>query len=516
MLKRIFVFLLCALLVCTSVLTPVFADSSVSLDVKNGILDCELQKSEKESVQEWIDSVFPQSFEGVSEWYVLGLSQTGEYDFSAYARALVKYVNEKEITNPVTKQKYALALLASGYSSDFIQKTADECVGKLGIMSYVYALHLAENGFAPKEMTRMDLVQKILEKELGGAGFAVTGTVFDVDVTAMVLQVLAPYQNEESVKPVIERALERLSEAQTENGGFMNYGVENAESCAQVLIAMSSLGIELNDSRFVKNEATVLDAMLSFRCVDGGFSHTLGTEPSAQATAQVFLAICALENGSLYQLKGLNDLSHIVYMPQEEKEEDSVSWRVYAVTVIATVSILACLLLLIFKKRHYKNFLLILLTATALCLLVFTLDFQSADDYYGESQTPKENVIGTVTLEIRCDVLTDRTDLPHVPEDGVILKKTEFEIAEGESVFDILEEAVRKNRIQMEYSGMGELIYIQGLGYLYELDHGDLSGWIYLVNGESPSVGCAAYTLSDGDTVVWHYSLNQGKDIPQE
>ena len=49
MLKRIFVFLLCALLVCASVQTLVFADSSVSSDVKNGILDCELQKSEKQN-----------------------------------------------------------------------------------------------------------------------------------------------------------------------------------------------------------------------------------------------------------------------------------------------------------------------------------------------------------------------------------------------------------------------------------------------------------------------------------
>ena len=68
----------------------------------------------------------------------------------------------------------------------------------------------------------------------------------------------------------------------------------------------------------------------------------------------------------------------------------------------------------------------------------------------------------------------------------------------------------------MEYGGTGNLIYIKGIGYLYELAHGDLSGWVYLVNEESPSVGCASYTLSDGDTIVWHYTLNQGKDIPQE
>ena len=516
MIKRSFVCLLCVLLVFASVMIPVCAESSVS-NTKNDILSYELQKSDKESVQEWIDSVFTTSFEGVSEWYVLGLSQAGDYNFSAYARALVQYVNEKEITNHVTKQKYALALLASGYSSDFVQKTADECVGKLGIMSYVYALHLAENGFAPQNMDSRAIVGKILEKELEDGGFAVTGSVFDVDVTAMVLQALAPYRNEENVKTVMERALLRLSEAQTENGGFINYGVENAESAAQIIIMMTMLDIELTDSRFVKNGNTVLDSMLSFRCENGGFSHAIGAEASAQPTAQAYLAFCALENGSFYGLNGLDELSHIVYIPssEEEEEEPTVSWRIYALIVIAAVVILGCLLLIIFKKRHYKNFLLVLLMGAVLGLLIFTLDFQSADDYYG-AQAPKENAIGTVTLEIRCDVLNGKTDLSYVPEDGTILAKTECALAEGESVFDILEEAVRANRIQMEYGGTGDLIYIKGLGYLYELAHGDLSGWVYYVNGESPSVGCASYKLSDGDTIVWHYTLNQGKDIPQE
>ena len=515
MLKRILISLLCGLLILISTATPVLADQSMS-EVQNDILSYELQKSGKDSVQEWIDSVLPHSLDGIAEWYVLALSQTRTYDFSAYARALNQYVHEKEITNPVTKQKYALALLASGYSSDFIQKTADECVGKLGIASYVYALHLAENGFEPKTMTRTELIQRILEKELDGGGFAVTGTVFDVDITAMVLHALAPHQNEENVKPVIERALNRLSETQTENGGFVNYGVENAESCAQVIIAMAMLDIELTDSRFVKNENTVLDALFAFRCENGSFSHTSDGKTSEMATLQAYLALFALENGSFYQLKGLDNLSHIVYTPPLPPEEETgISWRTYALIGIAIAVLLGCLLLFIFKKRHYKNFLLILLTGAVLGLLIFTLDFQSADDYYGE-QAPKENIIGTVTLEIRCDVIADQTNLSYIPKDGCILEKTEFSLAEGESVFDVLEEAVRKNRLHMEYGGTGELAYIKGIGHLYELAHGDLSGWIYLVNGESPSVGCAAYTLSDGDTIVWHYTLNQGKDIPQK
>ena len=55
--------------------------------------------------------------------------------------------------------------------------------------------------------------------------------------------------------------------------------------------------------------------------------------------------------------------------------------------------------------------------------------------------------------------------------------------------------------------------YMSGINYIYELAYGDLSGWVYLVNGERPSVGCDAYKLSDGDVIEWHYSLELGNDI---
>jgi hypothetical protein len=34
---------------------------------------------------------------------------------------------------------------------------------------------------------------------------------------------------------------------------------------------------------------------------------------------------------------------------------------------------------------------------------------------------------------------------------------------------------------------------------------------VYLVNGESPSVGAGSYILKDGDRVEWIYSLEMGK-----
>ena len=65
----------------------------------------------------------------------------------------------------------------------------------------------------------------------------------------------------------------------------------------------------------------------------------------------------------------------------------------------------------------------------------------------------------------------------------------------------------------MEKSGAEGMIYIVGIGYIYEFDFGDLSGWIYYVNGVSPSIGCDQYVLKDGDSIRWLYSLELGNDI---
>ncbi|MBP1548367.1 MAG: DUF4430 domain-containing protein, partial [Oscillospiraceae bacterium] len=97
----------------------------------------------------------------------------------------------------------------------------------------------------------------------------------------------------------------------------------------------------------------------------------------------------------------------------------------------------------------------------------------------------------------------------YIPENGVILAETEYAFEAGETVYDILVEACRANNIQTEFSGG----YISGINYIYEFDYGELSGWMYFVNGDEASVGCDSYTLSDGDKVQWIYSLEMGNDL---
>ncbi|MEE1357735.1 MAG: DUF4430 domain-containing protein [Clostridia bacterium] len=146
--------------------------------------------------------------------------------------------------------------------------------------------------------------------------------------------------------------------------------------------------------------------------------------------------------------------------------------------------------------------------------MIFT-DIKSAEDYYSSQEGSKENIVGTVTLSIRCDTVVGKSDSEYIPADGVILKTSEFDIDSDDTVYDIMTEAVRKYGLHMESSGTDGMIYICGINYLYEFDYGDLSGWTYHINGKEMSVGCDSYILSDGDEIEWQYTCELGQDLKQ-
>lgn len=166
----------------------------------------------------------------------------------------------------------------------------------------------------------------------------------------------------------------------------------------------------------------------------------------------------------------------------------------------------------------------------ALAIVIFALIFvfsgtkiQSVDEYYLTHIDDIKEDSETVFLTIRCDTILDNWDKldkalrfeKYVPSDGLILPRTEYVLRDGDTVYDILDRAIRHGRIQMEciYSANYSSIYVQGINHLYEFSCGELSGWMYMVNGEFPGYGCSKYELSDGDEIVWCYTCDLGHDV---
>lgn len=141
-----------------------------------------------------------------------------------------------------------------------------------------------------------------------------------------------------------------------------------------------------------------------------------------------------------------------------------------------------------------------------------------------EDQEVDKKKAYTCTFSIECStILNNLKDLDPdkrelVPSNGVILAPTKVTFYEGESVFDVLQRVCKENGIHLEssWTPIYNSAYIEGIHNLYEFDCGELSGWMYRVNGWYPNYGCSRYQLADGEVVEWRYTCDLGNDIGRE
>lgn len=141
-----------------------------------------------------------------------------------------------------------------------------------------------------------------------------------------------------------------------------------------------------------------------------------------------------------------------------------------------------------------------------------------------EDQEVDKKKTYTCTFSIECsailnnlkDLEPDKREL--VPSNGVILAPTKVTFYEGESVFDVLQRVCKEKGIHMEssWTPIYNSAYIEGIHNLYEFDCGELSGWMYRVNGWYPNYGCSRYQLVDGEVVEWRYTCDLGNDVGRE
>ena len=457
------------------------------------------------------------------EWIIISLRQQhpGELDFSEYRKAYEKYaptIGEKSHT---ARLKAALTLQAIGSSSPFIDKAAAEATGQAGIMSWIYGLHVINNGAGAGKHTAQSIIDELLSMQFEDGGWAVMGDNGDVDVTAMTIQALAPHCGQEKVKAAVDRAVELLSQKQKETGYFASFGDENAESTAQVLAALSSIGQECAlDARFIKGGLNILDILDSFRAAPGEYAHTVGTAMNESATVQTLYSLISYDmmhkgEGQLYVFGEFTE-PHVERPdkpsdggkkdPDKQGGSKNIKPLLYGITAAAAAA--ACIILLLLKKRSYKSYLFVLILAAVAAAGITFINIADPSDYYGGEDV----ITDPVKTEIYISAATVAGRAQHIPADGIVLQRTEIVINKGQNALDQLIAAVRKNSIQIENRGG----YIAGIANIYELDHGDLSGWMFRVNGEFSSVNANEYVLSEGDFVEWLYTTDLGRDIGNE
>ena len=259
------------------------------------------------------------------EWAVIGLVRGGmdasDGFFQKYLSNARKYVREKNgvlHTKKYTEySRVTVALAALGENPqdfegfDLTKPLLDyESTVQQGINGAIWAL-IALDCIGGGAEIKQQYADCILSRQNKDGGWALSGEDMpsEADITAMAVTALSRHCADAKINAAAERALSYLSSVQSENGGFEAYGEETAESAAQVLTAISSMGISYNDDSFVKNGKTIVDNIYSFKNADGSFCHTY--EPNLMATEQCCYALAAAKRAEEGKT-ALFDMSDVV------------------------------------------------------------------------------------------------------------------------------------------------------------------------------------------------------------
>lgn len=397
----------------------------------------------------------------------------------------------------------------------------------------------------------------------------------NVDMTAMVVQALAPYcSTNATVKAAVDKAVEWLSAEYQKTG---DYG--SSESAAQVIVALSALNIDAKiDSRFQHNGISVLSNFLSYADPNSkGFLHdkqpnsTVNQMASEQA-AYTLVAYDRHVNGSkrLYDMSDVTkrenaDAQAVIDMINQIGYVDESSYNAIAEARNAYNKLSAA------DKAKVENYNTLTAAETSYKAILKqkrTEQYNLLKTHYDELLNDKTKKYGTAAKKKLASILqqaqTDMnaaescervtaiyekaiTDLDavkpgdievtfrligaleatqdvnlttdsYLPEYVTWVPTKTYALQENATVYDLFTEAM--SDAGLRYIG-AESNYVSTIyapsclgGYaLSEFTNGKKSGWMYTVNGTHPNQGLKNWTLKDGDVVIWHYVNDYSHEV---
>jgi hypothetical protein len=122
----------------------------------------------------------------------------------------------------------------------------------------------------------------------------------------------------------------------------------------------------------------------------------------------------------------------------------------------------------------------------------------TSDESPNESDSPATVSNDQNYVQIVCTVSSDAAD-------GSVSASISTALPQGSTALDALAATgLPYNARTSQYS-----TYVAAIGGLAEKDsrYGSTCGWLYAVNGSTPSYSANTYVLNDGDTVSWYFTL---------
>ena len=389
----------------------------------------------------------------------------------------------------------------------------------------------------------------------------------NVDMTAMVVQALAPYcSTNATVKAAVDKAVEWLSVEYQKTG---DYG--SSESAAQVIVALSALGIDARTKAdFQYKGISVLSNFLSYADPNSkGFLHdkqpnsTVNQMASEQA-AYTLVAYDRYVNGSkrLYDMSDVTkrenaDAQAVIDMINQIGYVDESSYNAIAEARNAYNKLSAA------DKAKVENYNTLTAAETSYKAILKqkrTEQYNLLKTHYDELLNDKTKKYGTAAKKKLASILqqaqtdmnaaescervmdiynkaifdldavkpgdievtfrligaleatqdVDLTTDSYLPEYVTWVPTKTYALQENATVYDLFTEAM--SDAGLRYIG-AESNYVStiyapsclGSYALSEFTNGKKSGWMYTVNGKHPNQGLKNWTLNDGDVVIWHY-----------
>lgn len=458
-----------------------------------------------------------------------------------YAQSVERHVGELYsaggFVRPTEYQRAAICITVTGGDPSLAARLGAfgcEILDRQGFNAYIWALiALNVTGIQPPEgaaNTADTLTEYLIAHQHADGSFALMGDGGDVDITAAAVYALAGTDS-----PGAAEAAQRGADWLAGFDSYSTMGVRNCESTAQAVIALSAAGR--------RESAEKAAAQLEeYRREGGGYAHLPDGEVNQMATAQTLEAFTALalveRGGSLFGeysgaaaepdgAESTPESAEIPTMTAESTAESGIQpgntaqggltgthIRIIISAALGAAAV-ACGILFAFRRK--KALIPAAALLAALAGGVWLLDIRTPEEYYSESGGGPVRV--TVLAECstvlsHMDIIDPAVNPPEVvPEDGVIITRCEVSLPEGATAFDALAAAARKQRVRVDYTGSAYGTYVRGIGYVTEFGFGELSGWMYTVNGEFPDVSVSDRVLGSGDVVEFRYTCDLGRDV---
>lgn len=236
-----------------------------------------------------------------SEWLVISMLRAGQSiddaDLYGYYTSVVEEISSWKTTHkPTDIERVALALTAMGKDitdvegidlAAFIYNHPNLDAGSNELSYALLALDAADITTPENaEWSRDKIVKALLKYQNEDGGFSLSGTdSSDIDLTAMALQALAPYVDNDDVKVAVDESLAFLVDSLS----MPLYGYNSIEAEAQVILALSVLKIDPVEAGFGTEYRNIFSHLEdTYAAEGGGFKHAANdTEANNMATLQV-------------------------------------------------------------------------------------------------------------------------------------------------------------------------------------------------------------------------------------